>query len=277
MAGGGLYEAKSLRYWTNKSWSASARIASIESKLNVSNLAPDPGGERAFVRPGFRWDSADAFLFDIDGTLLNSRDAVHYFSFRTAIREILGIESSIEGVPVHGNTDVGILRAVLHRAGLADAAIDRHMPRIVARMCAEVQQNREQLNPELCPSILELIAYLQGRGKLLGAASGNLETVGWLKLEKAGLRPMFAFASFSFPRELRAEIFQHGIDLARRLLGEHASVTVVGDTPSDIEAARRVGVPVIALATGIYSFTQLKAHSPDACFVCGTDLLAFTG
>ena len=88
---------------------------------------------------------------------------------------------------------------------------------------------------------------------------------------------MFAFASFSFPRELRAEIFQHGIDLARRLLGENASVTVVGDTPSDIEAARTVGVPVIALATGIYSFAQLQAHDPDACFACGTDLLAFTG
>lgn len=229
------------------------------------------------MRSGFRWDSADAFLFDIDGTLLNSRDAVHYFAFRTAIRDVLGIEASIEGVPVHGNTDVGILRAVLRRAGMKDRAIDAHMPQIVARMCAEVQQNREQLNPELCPSMMELIRYLQSRGKLLGAASGNLETVGWLKLEKAGIRQMFGFGSFSFPRESRAEIFQHGIDLARQRLGEHASVTVVGDTPSDIDAARAVGVPVMALATGIYSFAQLRALNPDACFASGTDLLAFTG
>jgi phosphoglycolate phosphatase-like HAD superfamily hydrolase len=242
----------------------------------VPNLAPEPGGERAFVRTGFRWDSADAYLFDIDGTLLNSRDAVHYFAFRNAIREVLGIEASIEGVPVHGNTDVGILRAVLQRAGVKDRAIDKHMPQIVARMCAEVQQNCEQLNPELCPSILELINHLHGQGKLLGAASGNLETVGWLKLDKAGIKQMFAFGSFSFPRELRAEIFQHGIDLARQRLGEQVSVTVVGDTPADIEAARAVDVPVIALATGIYSFAQLQACNPDACFACGSDLLAFT-
>ncbi|HEV7676258.1 MAG TPA: HAD hydrolase-like protein, partial [Candidatus Angelobacter sp.] len=71
--------------------------------------------------------------------------------------------------------------------------------------------------------------------------------------------------------------FQHGIDLARQRLGEHASVTIVGDTPSDIDAARTVGVPVIAIATGIYSFAELQAHSPDACFACGTDLLAFSG
>src|SRR6476660_5899325 len=132
-------------------------------------LKSDSANLKAFVRPGFRWDSADAFLFDIDGTLLNSRDAVHYFAFRTAIREVLGIEASIEGVPVHGNTDVGILRAVLQRAGMLNGAIDTHMPQIVARMCAEVQQNREQLNPELCPSIPELIAHLQAQGKLLAA------------------------------------------------------------------------------------------------------------
>jgi len=243
----------------------------------VANLAPDPEAGRAFVRPGFRWDSADVFLFDIDGTLLNSRDAVHYFAFRGAIREVLGIEASIEGVPVHGNTDVGILRAVLRRAGLNDAAINLHLPKIVEQMCAEVQQNRKQLNPELCPSILELLTHLQSGGKLLGAASGNLEEVGWLKLEKAGIKPMFAFGSFSFPRESRAEIFQHGIDLAQQLLGRRPGVTVIGDTPSDIDAARALGVPVIAIATGIYSFAQLRALDPDACFACGSDLLAFSG
>jgi phosphoglycolate phosphatase len=239
----------------------------------VSNLAPDPAGERAFVRSGFRWDAADAYLFDIDGTLLNSRDAVHYFSFHHALRDVLGLEASIDGVPVHGNTDLGILRAVLQRAGLDNAAIDAHIPQIVARMCAEVERNQEQLQPEICPSILDIIAHLRAAGKVLGAASGNLETVGWLKLQKAGLRPMFAFGSFSFPRESRADIFQHGIDLARQRLGRHASVTIVGDTPSDIEAARAVGAPIIALATGIFSFADLMARDPDACFACGTDLL----
>lgn len=225
------------------------------------------------MRPGFRWDSADAYLFDIDGTVLNSRDAVHYFAFQHAAREILDIEANIEGVPVHGNTDVGILRAVLQRAGLKNDAIDAAMPSIAAHMCAEVQRNHEQLRPELCPSILLLLSHLQNLGKLLGAASGNLELIGWLKLEKAGLRPMFSFGSFSFPRESRADIFQHGVDLARHQLGSHASVTAVGDTPSDVQAARAIGIPVITLATGIFSFDELMAQSPDACFSCATDLM----
>ncbi|HEX9255464.1 MAG TPA: HAD hydrolase-like protein [Candidatus Angelobacter sp.] len=54
-------------------------------------------------------------------------------------------------------------------------------------------------------------------------------------------------------------------------------MTVVGDTPADIQAARAVGATVIILATGIYSFAELKTSAPDACFACGTDLLALAG
>jgi phosphoglycolate phosphatase len=229
--------------------------------------------QRAFVRPGFEWQSAAAYLFDIDGTLLNSRDAVHYFAFRNAMRQVLDLDASIEGVPVHGNTDIGILRAVLRREGLSDARIDDSLPEIIDRMCAEVQRNHEQLDPELCPSILQLVKRLHESGKVLGVVSGNLQTIGWLKLEKAGLKPMFSFASFSGERELRVDIFRHGLKQAREIVGEEETIFFVGDTPSDIEAARATGTPVIALATGIYSFPDLLACGPDACLACATDLL----
>ncbi len=229
--------------------------------------------QRAYVRPGFDWESAAAYLFDIDGTLLNSRDAVHYFAFRNAMRDVLGIEASIEGVHVHGNTDPGILRAVLRREGMNDAAINAALPAIVDGMCAEVGRNREQFNPELCPTILDLLQHLRGLGKALGVVSGNLEPIGWLKLEKAGLKSLFSFASFSHPREYRVEIFHYGIEQARKLVGEKGSVFIVGDTPSDIQAAREAGAAVIALATGVYKFSELLACEPDACFACATDLL----
>src|SRR5215467_1814510 len=113
--------------------------------------------QQEFVRPGFRWDSADAYLFDIDGTLLNCRDAVHYYAFRNATQQILGVPVSLEGVLVHGNTDPGILRAALRQEGIDDALIDNVMGRIVEHMCAEVERNHEQMRLELCPSVLNLL------------------------------------------------------------------------------------------------------------------------
>ncbi|HEY6351116.1 MAG TPA: HAD hydrolase-like protein [Candidatus Angelobacter sp.] len=229
----------------------------------------------AYVRSGFCWNAGDAYLFDIDGTLLNSRDAVHYFAFHHAVRQVFRRDVKIDGVPVHGNTDIGILRAVLRRDGFADAAIDAGLPQMIAHMCAAVERNSEQMRPELCPSICDLLSRLQEEGKLLGTATGNLETVGWLKLEKAGLRQMFSFGSFCFPLEHRADILMHGVELARERRGSRTSVYVIGDTPADIEAARHVNAPVIAVATGTYRFEDLLACRPDACFGCGTDMLNY--
>jgi phosphoglycolate phosphatase len=241
----------------------------------MSVLEPSSASRAPYIRAGFCWDSADAYLFDIDGTLLNCRDAVHYWAFRGAVQNVLGIEAGIDGVPVHGNTDIGILRAALRRAGLDDAGVDPHLPQIVEHMCAEAQRNHEQIEPELCPSIRELVRHLFERGKLLGAASGNLEPIGWIKLEKADLKPMFSFGSFAWPRESRAEIFAHGAFLARERLGQSATVCIFGDTPADIHAARAAGLPIIVLATGIYSFAELLAYSPDACFASASDVLAW--
>ncbi len=189
------------------------------------------------------------------------------------MRQVFGLDATIDGVPVQGNTDIGILRAVLRQQGLTDSEINAGLPKMVEQMCAEVRRNASQMSPQLCPSIRELVSLLHSRGKLLGAASGNLETIGWLKLERAGIRDMFAFGSFSHPLELRADIFRQGVAIARQCLGSSAEVYVVGDTPADIEAARAVNLPVIALATGIFQFDQLVALEPDACFGCASDML----
>ena len=240
--------------------------------VSASDSQPT-SSSRAYIRPGFCWSAGDAYLFDIDGTLLNSRDAVHYFACHYALRQVFGRDAKIDGIPVHGNTDIGILRAALRREGFTDAAIDAALPEMIAYIRAEVERNSEQMRPEVCPAIRELLAHLQNGGKLLGTATGNLEAVGWMKLEKAGLKQMFSFGSFCFPREHRAEILLHGVNIARQRLGSQASVYVVGDTPADVEAARRIEAPVITLATGIYRFEELLACRPDACFACGTDML----
>ena len=222
----------------------------------------------------FDWRAGDAYLFDIDGTLLNSRDGVHYNAFHRAVREVFGVNSQIDGVPVHGTTDIGILRAVLAREGVADRDFQQKLPTMLELMCGEVQAKKDQLNPVLCPSVAELLQSLHGAGKLLGVVSGNLEPIGWAKISAAGLRQYFSFGSFSDRNELREDIFRYGIEEAHRRLGPDASVYIVGDTPADIAAARKVNAPVISVATGIYSVEELHKHQPDACVSCCSELLS---
>ena len=221
----------------------------------------------------FRWDAADAYLFDVDSTLLYARDGIHYNAFLNAVRQFFAVPPNIDGVPLHGRTDLAIIRAVLEREGVSDAEIDAKLPLVTAAMCAEVERNAAYMRPELCPSVEEVVSRLFAAGKLLGLATGNLEIIAWKKLEACGLRPFFAFGSFSDHREQRADVVRWGVDEARRRLGHEASVYVVGDTPADIEAARDAGVPVNAVATGIFSLQELKSYQPDLCVSCCTELL----
>jgi phosphoglycolate phosphatase-like HAD superfamily hydrolase len=119
-----------------------------------------------------------------------------------------------------------------------------------------------------------LLEALRARGKLLGIVSGNLEPIGWTKIEAAGLRDYFAFGSFSDHNEMREDIFRHGIaEARRRLANSGAGVCIVGDTPSDIAAARAVGVPIVAVATGTFPLDQLSALQPSLCVSCCRELL----
>src|SRR5215470_16977432 len=204
------------------------------------------------------WRRYDAYLFDIDGTLANTRGGVHYNSFHTALQQVYGCEGKIDPVPVHGSTDIGILRAALAHYGRLNENFEALLPRARQMMCAEVVRNADGLEVELCPSIPELLTMLSHEGKLLGVVTGNFEEIGWRKLERGGVRQFFDFGSFSDTREKREDIFRHGVEIARRLRGPDTSVCFVGDTPSDIRAAAHLGLPVIAVATGIYSVQDLQ-------------------
>lgn len=223
----------------------------------------------------FNWRAFDAYLFDIDGTLLNSPDGVHYNSFHTALREVYGCQGRIDAVPVHGNTDIGILRAAIaHHGGASNGEFETGLQQALEIMRSEVERNAERIKPQVCPAIPQLLAALHAEGKLLGVVTGNLESIGWTKIKRVGLRQYFDFGSFSDHNEKREDIFRHGLELARELRGPETSVCFAGDTPSDIHAAQHLGLPVIAIATGIYSREELASHAPQLCMATAAELLA---
>jgi len=221
---------------------------------------------------GFDWRAFDAYLFDIDGTLLNSCDQVHYFAFYHALQDVYGVQRKIDGVPVHGNTDVGILRAATALAGIANGEFERKLPQALDRIRAHVAENAHELRPALCPSILRLLTELHANGKVIGVTTGNLETVGWAKLQAAGIRQYFSLGSFSDHNEFRASIFRKGADMARQLTRPDAKVCFLGDTPNDVNAAREIEMPLIAVATGKFSVDELSALGPNLC-LSSCDLL----
>jgi phosphoglycolate phosphatase-like HAD superfamily hydrolase len=231
---------------------------------------------RAAIQPGFAWDGQDAYLFDIDGTLLRDPDRIHSDSFATSILQVTGFEVTLAGVMLHGSTDTAILREACRQAGIPSDVLEPQVEAILEAMRHTVAQRRQQMNMVLMPGVQDALAHLARRGALLGVATGNLEAIGWIKIEQAGLREWFRFGGFSDRFPDRSELIANAASKARELAGAEARVCVVGDTPRDIEAARANSLAVIAVATGNYSFEALAEHHPEVCASSLADLLALT-
>jgi phosphoglycolate phosphatase-like HAD superfamily hydrolase len=220
---------------------------------------------RVHRQPGFEWDAQNAYLFDIDGTLLRSRDRIHYNAFAESVRHVMGHDLSLDGVTLQGNTDPGILRDAFLLTTLEDGHWRGALEEILKHMRENVAARRGEMNLIRMPAIEETLRYLHSRGAELGVATGNLESIGWLKIETIGLREWFTFGGFSDRYMVRAEMIAHAAELARKRAGAQATVCVVGDTVSDIRAAKANGLPTIAVATGQQSFDVLMELEPEVC------------
>jgi len=233
---------------------------------------------RIAIEPDFDWDGQDAYLFDIDGTLLLSRDRIHMDSVAWSVHRVTGFEITLAGVQLAGNTDTAILREACRQAGIPADVVEEQYEAILESMRNCVAQRRHELDPIIMPGVAGVLRHLAQKGALLGVASGNLEAIGWIKIEKAGLREWFRFGGFSDEFPIRAELVRQAAQKARELAAPGsaavAKICVVGDTPRDIEAARANSLSVIAVATGRSSFEQLLECRPDACVSSLADLLA---
>jgi phosphoglycolate phosphatase-like HAD superfamily hydrolase len=233
---------------------------------------------RIAIEPDFEWDGQDAYLFDIDGTLLRSRDRIHVDSVAWRVNRVTGFEITLAGIQLQGNTDTAILREACRQAGIPSEVLEEQYETILETMRNCVAERRQELEPVVMPGVNEVLRHLAQRGALLGVASGNLETIGWIKIERAGLREWFNFGGFSDRLPVRAELVKQAVIKARAMDGRRgraeSKVCVVGDTPRDIEAARANSLSVIAVATGRSSFEELLQCRPDACVSSLADLLA---
>jgi phosphoglycolate phosphatase len=219
------------------------------------------------------WDTFDAYLFDIDGTLIHCADAIHYFAFCDALSTLAGRPLNLDGVTTHGSTDVGILRDAFALAGIPEKHWRTLLSQIREQMCLQVEQNKAGLCATVLPQVREVLQHLRNKGATLSVATGNLERIGRQKLAAANLLDLFHMGAWSDSFEHRADVFYHAIDQVRRATHPDAAILAVGDTPADILAARANNLPVIAVATGIYTFERLQTEEPSLCLHTFAELL----
>lgn len=204
-------------------------------------------------------------LFDIDGTLIRRAGPHHKLALIDAVRQVTGLETSLERIDTTGQLDQDLIRLMLREAGATDTQIDASMRSIVDLAQLLYRQAQPNLRRRVCPGVRSALRKLQCSRIPMGLVTGNLTAIGWRKMEHCGLLQFFRFGAFAEQAATRAGLVEIAMRQARRAgwLRRDTTVSLVGDHPNDIRAAKLNGVRSIAVATGVVPRTQLATHSPD--------------
>jgi phosphoglycolate phosphatase len=201
-------------------------------------------------------------LFDIDGTLLLAGDPDHIPCLEEALTEVFDRPVTLDGIPLGGNQERAIARAAARRAGVPedriDAGIDEVMSALAHRFLARVG-DRSDRRLDGVPQSVEALA---AAGWDLGVLSGGARAVSMAKLAASGLDALFPIGSFGCQHEDRAALVPLALAdwrVHHSSAVDPACTVLIGDTPRDVEAARRAGCGVVAVATGRYGVDELRA------------------
>jgi len=197
-------------------------------------------------------------LWDIDGTLVthapSPRDR-HAHAVGTVLgREVAPIAAGV------GKTDRQIMVELFADHLPSEAEIEQAFEVIDAL----TEEDMVEAPSTSVSGVDAALSALTDSGAAHTVLTGNSPRRAELKLQAAGLAEQIDFDS-GFYGHIHSTRMELVADAAQRLsLQQGVRPVIIGDTPLDILAGHASGIPVIAVATGIYSVNDLAQHKPTA-------------
>ena len=216
------------------------------------------------------------FLFDVDGTLVSAGGAGR-MALRRALDEVYGATGPIDHYDFRGRTDPRIVLDLLAAAGWDERDVRARLEACFAVYVRELDAIiGDGARVRLMPGVAEVVRALSAReAALVGLLTGNIEPGARMKLRPTGLWPVFRVGAFGSDDLDRRRLPAVACARARALLGRDipfARVTIIGDTPLDVDCARACGALAVAVATGQHAAPELAACEPDLLFADFSDV-----
>ena len=209
-----------------------------------------------------------AVIFDVDGTLVDTVD-MHADAWRRALREF-GKEVAFEEV----RSQIGKGGDQLMPVFLSEAEVDEIGERLEKRR-GEIFKSEHMPKARAFPKVRELVKRILDDGLQVGLASSAIEEELEHYKELAGIADLIdAVTSKDDAEESKPEpdIYAAAV---KSLDGPRAEeCVVVGDTPYDVIAARRIGIRTIGVRAGGFPESSLRDEGAVEIYQDPADLLA---
>ena len=203
-------------------------------------------------------------FFDIDNTLIQSSSG-HVEALLGAVREVYGLEVSIDVINHHGMTDQEIITRILAEYGVNLADIETGLQDCLDCMPLKYAEIVESEKIVIMEGVVDLMSKLEHNGFILGLVTGNLEKIARAKLKKIGIDHFFKIGGFGSDHINRTNLVKIAIQRAEEQFNfdSHRRVFHFGDAPQDMKAGREAGVVPIGVTTGVFAAEQLKAAGAE--------------
>jgi len=198
-------------------------------------------------------------LWDIDGTLLNTNGA-GVTPFEKSLSDVIGSEVSLDRKNFSGFTDFEIVEKLVETAGCTDLNLDQFIE-FKSKYSLRIQ-SALKINPaksvEPARKFLETFNNNHKIRNFIG--TGNINECAIHKLDSAGILGYFD------NKDMYCCDFEHKDRYSIILKAKNVinvNLLIVGDSPRDIEVAKKLSIPVVAVATGQHSYEELNLLNPD--------------
>ncbi len=220
------------------------------------------------IEPGYREPPVPAFLFDLDGTLIDSVYQ-NVIAWRNALAK-LDIDLSVWRI----HRRIGMSGGLFVSALLRETGRTLSGQEIEALQHDHVQEYLAQIGSvRPLPGARELLAALTARGVPWAIATSGRRAMAERALPMLGLNPDVPLVTRDMVRHAKPDP-----DLflaAAALLGvPPGNAMVVGDSVWDLLAARRAGALGIGLLSGGYGREELERAGAYRVYADPADLLA---
>ncbi|MDE0670063.1 MAG: HAD family hydrolase [bacterium] len=222
-----------------------------------------------------------ALLFDLDGTLVQTRNSSWQVFRETNAEFGLGVEAPGEFFELFEENFFDSLEALARSRGVADPAlVKKHF-----------QQNlRSDYLPEIVPGIAAIVRQLASSYTLMIVSSNTMESVRRV-LENNGLADCFAHVFSGEVAPSKRDAIAHVLADPSYACGRqcvpyynesaaphrHAvtEVMLITDTVGDVEEALKAGIRACGVAWGMHSADRLEASGAEFVCVWPEELLVY--
>lgn len=218
----------------------------------------------------------NAFIFDLDGTLIDLRqiwEQTYNFLYQKKHGFTL-IDAEMKSMfgPPELECHENILKG---REIYTPAQAEELVQKTEDTMLLTLAQT--DVKKHIIPNAISCLAELQRSRAALAIATRNLESIAYGILRHSGLQDYFPVVSFSSPQtpERYQIVAKAKLELERlhRTSFNPEKTYVVGDSPSDIQAARRLGLVSVGVATRHYTLQELEKEKPNILLSNLTELV----